>query len=253
MVRKQKLLERLEEIGESLQMTGKVWALISLGSTGAARFRLDDYSDLDFFVIAKEGNKDAFISSLDWLSRVSPIGYSFRNTDEGYKVLFRDGIYCEFAVFETVEMGGITFADERIVWQDPDFDPGICLLQKSASQIETKSLEWLLGEILSNLYVGLCRNKRGEVLSAFRLIQVHAIDRLIEMAQYLETEQLGLRDRFSDVRRFEQRFPKTAMQLTTLIQGYEHNKKSAKAMLEFLDSHFSLNSTIKSEIMKLDR
>jgi lincosamide nucleotidyltransferase len=217
MDRKQQLLERLDEIGESVKLTGKAWALLSLGSVGTEISCLDEYSDLDFFVIAREGNKKALIDNLNWLGRIWPLSYCFRNTDDGYKVLFLDGIYCEFAVFEPMEAAGISYSNERIVWQDPNFDPEICLQQKIARHDGAKPIEWLLGEILTNLYVGLCRNKRGELLSAFRFIQVYAIERLIELARYLESEGSALQDQFSTERRFEQRFPETAIRLADFI------------------------------------
>lgn len=251
MDRKQQLLKRLDEIGQSLRQTGKAWALLGLGSSGAEISRLDEYSDLDFFVIAKEGHKDVFIDNLDWLNRVAAIGYSFRNTVDGHKVLFQDGIYCEFAVFEPAQLTGISYASGRIIWQDPDFETAICMAQTVPALSENRTIEWLVGEILTNLYVGLCRDKRGEALAAFRLIQVHAVDRLIEAAQYLEKEQPVCKDQFSNVRRFEQRFPEIARLLATFVQGYKYNKGSAKAILEFLDNHFHLNAAIKMEITKL--
>ena len=41
-----------------------------------------------------------------------------------------------------------------------------------------------LGEALTNLYVGMAREKRGEKLSAMRFIQGYAVDRLLELAEY---------------------------------------------------------------------
>src|SRR5436190_636792 len=94
------LIARLNAIGASLAQSRGALALIGLGSVGTELERLDDYSDLDFFVIVEPGRKPDFIQNLDWLSRPGPIAYAFRNTAEGYKVLFEDGVFCEFAVFE---------------------------------------------------------------------------------------------------------------------------------------------------------
>ena len=55
--------------------------------------RIDIYSDLDFFAIVEEGYKQAYIDSLEWLGDVHPIAYQFRNTVDGYKLLFADGIF----------------------------------------------------------------------------------------------------------------------------------------------------------------
>ena len=48
------------------------------------------------------------------------------------------------------------------------------------------SPEWSLGEALTNLYVGLSRLRRGEKLSAMRLIQYHAVDRILELSEKIE-------------------------------------------------------------------
>ena len=64
---------------------------------------------------------------------------------------------------------------------------------------------FLLGEALSNLYVGLGRLRRGEKLSALRFIQGYAVDRVLELARRVESEQPGFPDPFNAERRFEQR------------------------------------------------
>ena len=58
MNKKELLLKRLDEIGRSLKKTGKALALLGLGSVGVELDRIDDYSDLDFFVIVKDGEKN---------------------------------------------------------------------------------------------------------------------------------------------------------------------------------------------------
>jgi len=87
------LLQRLDEIGKSLERKGGVLLLLGVGSVGIELERMDEFSDLDFFVIVKPGQKERYIDQLDWLEEVHPLAYSFRNSDVGYKVLFEDGIY----------------------------------------------------------------------------------------------------------------------------------------------------------------
>ena len=79
--------------------------------------RLDAYSDLDFFAIVEDGSKSRYLGNLDWLSALCPIAYHYRNTPDGHKILFHDGIFCEFAVFERPELRAIPFARGRIVWR----------------------------------------------------------------------------------------------------------------------------------------
>lgn len=119
MVKTSLLLTRLDEIGHSLEQTNHALALIALGSVGEDLYRLDDYSDLDFFVIVQPGAKPEFLTQLQWLSSIRPIAYQFRNTANGHKLLFDDDVFCEFAMFELEELTTVTFASARIVWKRP--------------------------------------------------------------------------------------------------------------------------------------
>ncbi len=51
MTYRERLLKRLDDIGRSLAGRPDALALIGLGSVGRELERLDDYSDLDVFVI----------------------------------------------------------------------------------------------------------------------------------------------------------------------------------------------------------
>ena len=246
--RKTRLLQRLDDIGASLARTGHGLALIGLGSVGAELDRLDDYSDLDFFAIVKDGHKQAFIDNLDWLATY-PIAFSFQNTRDGYKLLYADGIFCEMAVFESYELAQIPFAQGRFIWKDESFDGSLTAPQVKLPR--PKSAEFLLGEALTNLYVGLGRYHRGEKLSAARFIQGYAVDRLVELAEQVETAQPAYKDVFTPERRFEARFPGVAAYLPQFVQGYERSVESARAILDYLDQHFEVNPAIKTAILNL--
>jgi hypothetical protein len=249
MEHKQALLNRLDAIGQSLAKTGHALALLGLGSVGLELDRLDDYSDLDFFVIVKPGYKAAFIQNLDWLTSIRPAAFAFQNTVDGHKLLFDDGIFCEFAVFEPDELAHIPFAKGRIIWKSPDFDEALIVPEEKNTS--PKPLDWYIGEILTNLYIGLGRHHRGEQLSAFFFIQQYAVSRLIELSDQLETPSPAHMDSFAPERRYEQRFPKLAQNLPQFIQGYDHNIESALAILQFMDKHFSVNPAIKQTILNL--
>jgi lincosamide nucleotidyltransferase len=251
MNRQDLLLQRLDEIGRALERTGHALALIGLGSVGVERGRLDEYSDLDFFAIVGEGHKAEFIQDLAWLSSVHPIVYAFQNTADGYKALFEDEIYCEFAIFETQELETVPYAEGRVIWKAPEFDANLSRSKRPLPYPETHSIEWQVGEALTCLYVGLCRYQRGEKLSAFRFVQLFVVDRIMELAASLEKETPAFRDNFSPERRFEQRYPETAQALGPFMQGYVATPQSARAILEFLDQHFNVNAQMKAAILKL--
>jgi hypothetical protein len=244
----QSLLNRLDEIGRSLERREGALALIGLGSVGLELDRIDEYSDLDFFVIVEKGYKQAYIDSLQWMSDVHPVAYRFLNTDDGYKLLFGDGIFCEFAVFELDKLNTIPFAPGRIVWKRADMPDTLGLPVSQSPATSKRNKDWLLGEALTNLYVGLQRDKRGEKLSAMRFIQGYAVDRLLELVEYLESGNETHRDPFVNERRFEQRYPSMIPQLKSWTQGYEKNRASALAILSFLEEHFEVNDAMANEI-----
>ena len=250
MDKKQILVARLNDIGHSLENSGHALALIGLGSVGTELERLDEYSDLDFFAIVEDGHKPRFIHDLDWLSAVCPVAYHFQNTPDGHKLLFSDGVFCEFAVFEMAELRKIPFARGRIVWKQPQVDDSICTPVHSSAPAK-RDKDWLLGEALTNLYVGLCRFHRGEKLSAARLIQQCAVDCVLELVELVEKESPGGRDGFANERRFEFRFPKTAQELPGFMQGYQSSRQSARAVLDFLERHFPVNAAMAQAIREL--
>lgn len=143
------LLNRLFAIGQSLQTAVGAQALLGLGSAGAETARMDAYSDLDFFVIVAPGYKAAFLDDLAWLSRIEPIAYAFANTADGYKLLFADGIFCEFAIMEPAELAQAVFAAEKIIWQSAEFDS--TLLHPRQATPRQIDVDWLVGEAITNL------------------------------------------------------------------------------------------------------
>lgn len=249
--RRDLLISRLNEIASSLARSEKAVALIGLGSAGLEVERLDDYSDLDFFAVVEAGCKNEFLNSLAWLSSICPIAYCYRNTPDGYKVLFEDGVFGEFAVFEEAELRHIPFAPGRIVWKKASARESLAVPQQVRNSWENPSLEWSLGEALTSLYVGLCRLRRGEKLSAMRLIQCYAVDRILELSERIEPATSSSRDAFVLERRYEQRHPAIAKALPAFSQGYERSVESARAVLNFVESHFEINRFLKRAILDL--
>jgi hypothetical protein len=247
----QSLLKRLDEIGRSLEQSGHALALIGLGSVGLELDRLDSYSDLDFFAIVEEGYKRVYLDSLGWLSDIHAIAYSFLNTADGYKVLFEDGIFCEFAVFEPTELEHIPFAPGRIVWKRTEIPDTFGQPISFPASKQKRDKDWLLGEALTNIYVGLSREKRGEKLSAMRFVQGYAVDRLLELVEFIEPANETYRDPFVNERRFEQRFPALTSQVSMWMQGYGRNCESALAILAFLEEHFEVNESLVRAIREL--
>lgn len=245
-----RLLGRLDAIGASLAASGDALALLGLGSVGQETERIDAYSDLDFFAIVAPGHKWRYVDRLDWLDAVAPVAYAFRNTTDGYKLLYADGIFCEFAVFEPDELPTIPFAPGRVVWAAPGFDTALLHRPPRPASAHV-DVPWQLGEALTNLYVGLGRYRRGEKLAAARLVQSFAVDRVLELAALWEAEGPAPRDPFQVERRVEQRLPQVAELLPTFVQGYDRTPESALAILAYLDAHVTVEPHLRAAVLAL--
>lgn len=235
------LHERLAALARVLAQRDDALALLALGSVGTQTERLDAWSDLDFFVLVREGAKARYIGALDWLAAAHPLAWHFQNTVDGHKALMCDGVLCEFAVFELPELQGIPYAPGRFVWRRDAVDAA--LAQPTRALPGRADAHWLVGEALSNLVVGLLRYGRGERLAAMRMVQVHALDRVLEYleqaaehgAQDLPTALA--RDPFNVDRRIEQRQPALAPALAQWAGGYAHTVPAALALLQALEAH----------------
>jgi hypothetical protein len=247
----ERLLRRLDDIGASLARRDDAIALIGLGSVGVDLARLDEHSDLDFFVIVDEGAKPAYLASIQWLEAAAPVHYSFENSVDGRKVLFEDGIFAEYAVFSLPELEGAGFSPGRIVWRRADAPVGVEVPDRLGGRSPYLTPHYQANEILTNLYVGLHRDARGERLSAARLIQVHAVDRAITLLGLLGEGTGGQQDAFAVERGAERRFGADRLPLAVLMPGYERNHEAALAMLDWLEAHADVDQRLASAVREL--
>lgn len=244
----QRLLERLDLLGDVLAGRGDAIALIGHGSVGVDLDRLDEHSDLDFFVIVDDGAKQRYLASIDWLEALRPVAYSFRNTVDGRKVLFDDGLFAEYAVFTVDELAQCAFSPGRVVWQRPGAPAGLELPPpRDPSPHQTP--EYHLNEAITNLYVGLHREARGERLSATRFIQGYAVDRIISMRD-LERGKPP-QDEFAVERGVESRYEPDEVPLARFVPGYQHNCEAALAILDWLEAHAEVDKAMADAVRAL--
>ncbi|GGR79910.1 hypothetical protein GCM10008960_03460 [Deinococcus sedimenti] len=232
------LLGRLSLIAAGLEASGRALALLGLGSVGAELDRADRFSDLDFFVVARPGQVGTLLDDLAWLG--GGLAYAFRNTPDGFKVLFGDGVYGEFAVFDEAALRGAAFVNARVVWRSPDAPADLPLhLRPQEAQVAPLSggkRDHLLGEALTNLLVGVRRFRRGEQLSAWQFTQVYALGNALALATNATSPAPGWADAYGLERRFEQRFPALATRLVACLPGVDGTPGAALAILDLLES-----------------
>ena len=244
------LLQRLDALAAALARRDDALGLLALGSVGRETERIDRWSDLDFFVLVRQGAKPRYLDSLDWLAEAHPLAWHFRNTADGYKALMDDGVFCEFAVFEVRELAGIPYSPGRFVWRRDEVDPALAEPRRALPAPSDEA--WLVGEALSNLLIGLQRDARGEHLAAMRSIQVFALDRLLALRERRMAVDAGVpRDPFNVDRRVERRQAGAAAVLLALAAGYAHNAASALAILAELEGVADVSPRMAAEIRAL--
>lgn len=237
--------ETLERLGTRVATIPEVLCLLGLGSMSEIN-RMDEYSDIDFFLIVEAGCKKRFFESLDWLE-VDKIVYAFANTLDGYKVLFEHGVYAEFAIFEASELETAGFSQGRIVYRRSDFDVSLVTPKRPPTPWKP-TLNHVVNEALTNLFVGLQREKRGEHASAFLFIQVYAATSIMHTFPFLFQEQPIDVDPYGIDRRIEFRFAEAKAILSNLRQGVDKNVASANAALQFLQHHFPVNEAMAQAV-----
>lgn len=241
-------LKRLDAIAASLRERADALALLALGSVGRDTARLDEWSDLDFFVVVEAGAVERYLASLDWLSAARPVVWAFRNTVDGFKALMDDGMFCEFAVFEPATLARVPYAPGRVAWAREGVPSGIDTPVVPLPAPHHRDPEWLAGEALTNLLVGLQRWHRGERLSGARFVQVYAVDRLLEL---LHAGEGPGADPFVAERRLEARHPELTGAVPSWMQGVDRTCESAAAILDWLCRNVAVDAAIEGRIREL--
>jgi hypothetical protein len=244
-------LTRLDELATSLAADPTVLAVLGLGSAGAEHHRFDDHSDIDFWLVVSDGAaKRRYLEQVDWLAGIGGRpAYSFVNDPNGRKALLADGLFLEYAVFTPGEVRRLSFAGARVVWHrpgapfDPDDHPGPTV------PTALDSPEFHVNEALTNLFVGLHRELRGERLTAFRFIQVYAVDRVLALLRLDPDRVWAQRDPFESTRRVEASF--TDVPLDRMVPGYAANAAAAGATLEWLTAHFETDAVMVDAVQEV--
>lgn len=239
----ERLLAFLDRLGAELDRRGDAVALLGLGSVGRDLHRLDEHSDADFFVVVDDAAaRDRYLADLDWLEAAHPIVWSFENSPVGRKGLLADGLFAEYAVFALAEMATAGYPPGRVHWSRADAPDGLELPNVPVPQ--APPLEHEVGEAITNLYVGLHRDLRGERLTATRFIQGYAVDRWVTVLGHLGLGEGAQQDVFVVDRGVERRFGADVLPLADLVPGYERNAHAAETLLGLLEAHVELDPTM---------
>ncbi|MCU1538305.1 MAG: hypothetical protein JWP82_2656 [Humibacillus sp.] len=246
----ERLLAFLDRLGAELERRGDAVALLGLGSVGRDLHRLDEHSDADFFVVVDDAAaRERYLADLDWLHAAQPVLWSFPNTPDGRKALLQDGLFAEYAVFTLADLATAGYPPGRVHWQRTDAPAGLDIPKTALPQ--PPSLSQQVGEAVTNLYVGLHRDLRGEHLSAARFIQGYAVDRWVTIAGLLGLGSGTQQDVFAVERGVEHRFDSDVLPLADLVPGWAHNGHAAATLLRLLEHHVELDPSMAAAVHEL--
>lgn len=236
--------ERIKQISKALEASNRVEALIGFGSLADVD-RMDEFSDLDFLVVPKKEYKGELIDDINWLENIYPVALKCKFTKDGYKVLFEDGVLCDFGILLPEEIREIPHDKGIVIWSQPQFDSSlcdatyVCKYEKKNQQYIQKVFDLALVDI----YVGLSRLMRGEKYSATKLIQEEALEKvLIAMFSKVEVTRNANIDIFQISRRIEENYPEFVELIKRVMVGYEKNQEAANELLKTIQKNSSINN-----------
>lgn len=243
-----KSIETMNLLAKHVSKDNDVLCLLGLGSMDQVE-RADFYSDIDFFIIVEEAAKPRFLTELSWLE-ANPVVYSFKNSNDGYKVLYENGVYGEFAIFTPSEIVKAYFTGGLVYYAKEGFD--VSLVEPKNSPIKRSvRVDYNVNEALTNLYVGLLRLHRGEVANASTFIQVYSYNLVLPLFEELYKQHDKYEDLYVFERRIEFRYKEAKSIISTFRQGYNKSKESARTILDFLSKHYELNEHMVKRINEL--
>lgn len=246
----ERLLAFLDRLGAEFDRRGDAVALLGLGSVGRDLHRLDEHSDADFFVVVDDAAaRDRYLADIDWLEAAQPVVWSFENSPAGRKALLADGLFAEYAVFSLADLATAGYPPGRVHWSRVDAPEGLEIPKVPVPRAQP--LEHEVGEAITNLYVGLHRDLRGERLTATRFIQGYAVDRWVTVLGHLGLGDGEAQDVFVVDRGVERRFGADVLPLEHLVPGYEGNALAAQTLLDLLEAHVELDASIVAAVRDL--
>lgn len=197
-----------------------VLGLVLVGST-AETFRVDEWSDHDFFWVVKNGVGERYRTDLSWIPNIESAVLQPRETDHGLKVVFDNGRVLEFAVFEDseLELAGLNAYDVAVD-KTNIAERCVALAAKSADQ---PAFEWAkeFELFLSLILIGVGRARRGELLIAGQFIRSYVLNHLLGLIRAAHAPVPGTEgkeDNLNRFRRFEVQYPSLGRRIENAMQ-----------------------------------
>ena len=204
------------------EQTPSVLGLVTLGSAAGISRQPDEWSDHDFFVVAREGEAQALRDDLSWLPYADRIAVRYAETLHGRGAIYDDGHLIEFGVFEASELSAAAINDFRVLVDDAEVADRMATISRNtaietAGQDENGSFRY--HQLLKELVIGLGRDARGERLSANARVRGAALRSLLSLlGQFVPSESADRLDNLDPHRRFELAHPGLATRLAEALE-----------------------------------
>ena len=196
----------IDTLRSNLEADPRVLGLIAVGSMAQRDTQPDDWSDLDFLVIARPGVQEELRRRTDWLPDHERLAFIFRETAHGLKALYEHGHMIEFAVFDPDELYLGRFNRYRVLLDRADLArrmEEIVGTTREQSRAEEPADDYAIGQVLTFVLIAYGRWARGERLSA-RAFLGQAVPYLVRLlARYVPTEAADLLDNLDPLRRVD--------------------------------------------------
>ena len=230
-------LERFEAVLDELRAMAEadpdIVGLVGMGST-AERDRVDEWSDHDFALLTAPGTEDRFRVCLDWFPGADGIALSVREHHGGMKVIYDDGRVLEFGITDLAGLAG---------WHanayDVLYDAGgvaDAMAKVAARPLPTGGPDDArdVSLVLTQLFIGVGRARRGELLSAGNSIRSEAVAFLLPvLGRRLEATGPERLDNLDPRRRFEAAHPAIGTRLDGLLTL--RPEECARALLDLTE------------------
>jgi len=208
-----------ERLNCILQQHDQVIGLVAVGSMAERNYLPDEWSDHDFYIITHPGQQNYYRSNYDWLPDPGEIAWVFPETEHGVKVIYRDGHLVEYAVFDLQELNVAKANRFRVLIDKGGVQQAMAAVASATIEWSTKSTDqYLAGQFLTNLLVGIGRYRRGERMSAHKFIKGSAPGYLVTLfSRHVCSADPNLVDNIDSTRRFERTHPELGRELERLM------------------------------------
>jgi len=206
----------------TLSAAPDVLGLVLLGSSSGLPPSPDAFSDHDFFVVTARGAQDHYRTTRAWLPDADAIALALRETAHGVKVLYAGGHVAEFAVFDLDEISLARVNRYRVALDRGEVAARMARVHEvsATAAAAAPDLGWHMGELLTQLVVGVYRDARGERLSGHRFVRVLALEHLLALLQARLPRDIAARlDDLDVTRRFELVLPELGQELEAALRA----------------------------------